>query len=93
VLPPLEWLSRYERSWLAHDAVVGVTLAAYTIPASLAYAFLAGVPPQDDFAIPQCVPGGDEAIQVNPRALHRMAQKEWWCLIHPAHRRLYVSTD
>jgi high affinity sulfate transporter 1 len=46
VLPPLEWLPRYERSWLTKDAVAGITLAAYAIPVSLAYASLAGLPPQ-----------------------------------------------
>jgi sulfate permease, SulP family len=45
-LPPLEWLPRYEKSWLPKDAVAGVTLAAYAIPVSLAYASLAGLPPQ-----------------------------------------------
>lgn len=46
VLPPLDWLPRYERAWLPHDAIAGVTLAAYAIPVSLAYASLAGLPPQ-----------------------------------------------
>ncbi len=46
VLPPLEWLPRYEKTWLPQDAVAGVTLAAYAIPVSLAYASLAGLPPQ-----------------------------------------------
>jgi high affinity sulfate transporter 1 len=46
LLPPLAWLPRYERSWLPKDAVAGVTLAAYAIPVSLAYASLAGLPPQ-----------------------------------------------
>jgi MFS superfamily sulfate permease-like transporter len=32
--------------WLLKDAVAGVTLAAYGIPVSLAYASLAGLPPQ-----------------------------------------------
>ena len=45
VLPPLEWLPRYEASWLRFDLVAGVTLAAYAIPVSLAYAMLAGLPP------------------------------------------------
>ncbi|SDD82575.1 high affinity sulphate transporter 1 [Cupriavidus sp. YR651] len=44
--PPAQWLLHYQRQWLAHDAVAGVTLAAYGIPVSLAYASLAGVPPQ-----------------------------------------------
>ena len=45
VLPPLEWLPRYEASWFRFDVVAGVTLAAYAIPVSLAYASLAGLPP------------------------------------------------
>jgi SulP family sulfate permease len=45
VLPPLRWLPQYERSWLASDLIAGVTLAAYAIPVSLAYATLAGLPP------------------------------------------------
>lgn len=44
--PPAQWLLHYQREWLAHDVVAGVTLAAYGIPVSLAYASLAGVPPQ-----------------------------------------------
>jgi high affinity sulfate transporter 1 len=45
LLPPLQWLPQYELSWLAGDAVAGITLAAYAIPVSLAYASLAGLPP------------------------------------------------
>lgn len=44
--PPLQWLSHYRRSWIASDLIAGVTLAAYAIPVSLAYASLAGLPPQ-----------------------------------------------
>ena len=45
-VPPINWLSRYQGAWLPHDLVAGVTLAAYAIPVSLAYAGLAGLPPQ-----------------------------------------------
>jgi sulfate permease, SulP family len=45
-LPPLTWLAHYEKGWLAGDFVAGVTLAAYAIPVALAYATLAGLPPQ-----------------------------------------------
>ena len=45
VFPPLSWLRHYESAWLPADAVAGVTLAAYAIPVSLAYATLAGLPP------------------------------------------------
>ena len=46
IVPPLTWLAEYQRSWLPHDALAGLTLAAYAIPVSLAYAGLAGLPPQ-----------------------------------------------
>ena len=45
-VPPLRWLSEYRASWVTKDIVAGVTLAAYAIPVSLAYAGLAGLPPQ-----------------------------------------------
>jgi high affinity sulfate transporter 1 len=44
--PPAQWLATYRAAWLPHDAIAGVTLAAYAIPVSLAYATLAGLPPQ-----------------------------------------------
>ncbi len=46
IFPILRWLPGYERVWLIRDLIAGVTLAAYAIPVSLAYASLAGVPPQ-----------------------------------------------
>jgi len=46
LLPPLQWLTSYQPSSLPSDALAGVTLAAYAIPVSLAYATLAGLPPQ-----------------------------------------------
>lgn len=44
--PPVRWLGGYQAAWLPGDVVAGVTLAAYAIPVSLAYASLAGLPPQ-----------------------------------------------
>src|SRR6516162_4841441 len=46
LVPPARWLPQYRAAWLPHDAIAGVTLAAYAIPVSLAYAGLAGLPPQ-----------------------------------------------
>jgi high affinity sulfate transporter 1 len=46
LFPLLEWLAAYRLSFLSSDIVAGVTLAAYAIPVSLAYAALAGLPPQ-----------------------------------------------
>ena len=45
IFPPAQWLAGYELRWLPGDLVAGITLAAYAIPVSLAYAGLAGLPP------------------------------------------------
>ena len=45
-LPIITWLPQYQRSWLRSDMVAGLTLAAYAVPVSVAYASLAGLPPQ-----------------------------------------------
>jgi len=44
--PASEWLKGYSIKILGNDAIAGITLAAYAIPVSLAYAMLAGLPPQ-----------------------------------------------
>ena len=44
--PVLGWLRGYDPAWIGADLVAGVTLAAYGIPVALAYATLAGLPPQ-----------------------------------------------
>ncbi|MFX1675888.1 SulP family inorganic anion transporter [Paraburkholderia sp. A2WS-5] len=46
ILVPAQWLPDYRLPWLSSDLVAGVTLAAYGIPVSLAYATLAGLPAQ-----------------------------------------------
>jgi SulP family sulfate permease len=46
IFVPAQWLPHYRLQWLSADAIAGVTLAAYGIPVSLAYATLAGLPPQ-----------------------------------------------
>ena len=46
VFPAARWLPEYQLGWLKSDVVAGITLAAYAIPVSLAYAGLAGLPPQ-----------------------------------------------
>jgi high affinity sulfate transporter 1 len=45
-VPTSTHLFGYPVGWLRSDAVAGITLAAYAIPVSLAYATLAGLPPQ-----------------------------------------------
>jgi high affinity sulfate transporter 1 len=45
-LPIAGWLPQYQPAWLRFDVVAGITLAAYAVPVSLAYAGLAGLPQQ-----------------------------------------------
>lgn len=45
-IPSIAWLKEYSLKTLGGDSIAGITLAAYAIPVSLAYATLAGLPPQ-----------------------------------------------
>ena len=45
ILPITEWLGSYSLKRLGPDGVAGLSLAAFVIPESLAYASLAGLPP------------------------------------------------
>ncbi len=46
IFPSLQWIKSYSLKTFRYDAVSGLTLAAYAIPVSMAYATLAGLPPQ-----------------------------------------------
>ena len=46
LLPCAQWLSGYQARWLQSDVIAGITLAAYAVPVSMAYASLAGLPPE-----------------------------------------------
>jgi high affinity sulfate transporter 1 len=48
-LPILGWLPKYERSWLRTDLIAGLTVVALLIPEGMAYAQIAGMPPQTAF--------------------------------------------
>jgi high affinity sulfate transporter 1 len=45
-LPILHWLPRYDRSWLRGDVIAGLTVVALIVPEGMAYASLAGMPPE-----------------------------------------------
>jgi len=45
-LPIVGWLDRYRRDDLGGDLVAGLTVAAMLVPQGMAYALLAGMPPQ-----------------------------------------------
>jgi MFS superfamily sulfate permease-like transporter len=48
-IPLLSWLPSYRRAWLRVDIVAGLTIMALLVPEGMAYAELAGVPPQAAF--------------------------------------------
>ncbi len=45
-IPSIKWLRQYSLKILGTDTISGLTLTAYAIPVSLAYATLAGLPPE-----------------------------------------------
>ncbi len=45
-LPGPEWLSNYDRSWFRSDLIAGLTVWALVVPQAIAYAQIAGLPPQ-----------------------------------------------
>ena len=47
--PILAWLPKYNRSWLRPDLIAGITVVALLVPEGMAYAELAGMPPQTIF--------------------------------------------
>ncbi len=48
-LPILTWLPGYQSKWLRLDIIAGLTIMALLVPEGMAYAQLAGVPPQTAF--------------------------------------------
>src|SRR5881398_1804784 len=46
IFPALNWLRVYQPKWLRAELIAGVTLAAYLMPAGLADASLANLPPE-----------------------------------------------
>lgn len=42
----LTWIRSYQKSWLSGDVIAGVIVTVMLIPQSLAYALLAGLPPE-----------------------------------------------
>jgi high affinity sulfate transporter 1 len=45
-IPILTWLPGYQRPWLAADVIAGLTLWGLVVPQGMAYAGIAGLPPE-----------------------------------------------
>ena len=48
-IPILAWLPQYQASWLRFDIIAGLTIMALLVPEGMAYAQLAGMPPETAF--------------------------------------------
>ncbi|SER22518.1 SulP family inorganic anion transporter [Actinokineospora terrae] len=51
LVPIVGWLPGYRRAWLSVDLLAGLSVAALVVPEGMAYAQLAGMPPQTAFSI------------------------------------------
>jgi sulfate permease, SulP family len=49
--PILGWLPSYRRAWLGRDAIAGVIVVCLLVPEGMAYAQIAGMPPQTAFYV------------------------------------------
>jgi sulfate permease, SulP family len=47
--PVLDWVPGYQRAWLGPDLIAGLTVCAILVPEGMAYAQLAGMPPETAF--------------------------------------------
>ena len=50
-LPILDWLPSYRRGWLRHDAIAGLVVVSLLVPEGMAYAQIAGMPPETVFYV------------------------------------------
>jgi high affinity sulfate transporter 1 len=46
IFPVIKWARSYNKDWLRPDILAGITVVAFTIPEAIAYASLAGLPPE-----------------------------------------------
>ena len=45
-LPIIDWLPKYDRSWIQSDLIAALTVWALLVPEAMAYAGIAGMPPE-----------------------------------------------
>jgi MFS superfamily sulfate permease-like transporter len=51
MVPILGWLPSYQRGWLGRDAIAGLIIVCLLVPEGMAYAQIAGMPPQTVFYV------------------------------------------
>ena len=82
LIPILQWLPNYQRVWLADDLIAGTVVLFITVPQVIAYAFLAGLPPQAGLyaailsLLCYSMFGSSRALAVGPTAIIAMMTLE-----------------
>ena len=72
---PPPWAQAWQRAWLPGDLTAGLVVAIMLVPQSLAYAMLAGLPPQVGLlasllpVLAYAVFGSSRALSVGPAAI------------------------
>ena len=80
-----DWLRHYRRAWLAGDLTAGIIVTVMLIPQSLAYALLAGLPPEVGLyasilpIIAYALLGSSMTLAVGPVAVASLMTASWPC--------------
>jgi hypothetical protein len=85
ILPITEWLPGYSLKRLGPDGIAGLSLAAFVIPESLAYASLAGLPPVSGLCIATLPPASPMPC-LEPAASWRWRRLRPWRSLSPPAR-------
>jgi len=74
-IPILTWLPKYSMEWLVSDMIAGITVGLTVIPQGIAYAIVAGLPPQYGLysaylgCFVYCLLGSTKDVTIGPTAI------------------------
>jgi len=74
-IPILTWLPKYSLEWLISDMIAGITVGLTVIPQGIAYAIVAGLPPQYGLysaylgCFVYCILGSTKDVTIGPTAI------------------------
>lgn len=77
-LPVLAWLPNYSLQWLKLDFIAGLSVGLTVIPQALAYAEVAGLPPQVKWLTPRLLaPFHSQIPPCSSVSVHGMRHRLW----------------